>query len=115
SHHLLSHFFFSSRRRHTRFSRDWSSDVCSSDLGKRQVAVCGSDYHEDTVFQRLANPTLNVLAWSASEKDILEAVEAGHSYFTFKIGRASCRGRVEVSVVHGSMEKHHSPYVNAMN
>src|SRR5690606_28121695 len=30
-------FFFSSRRRHTRFSRDWSSDVCSSDLF---VAVC---------------------------------------------------------------------------
>src|SRR5690606_40633293 len=29
--HALS-FFFSSRRRHTRFSRDWSSDVCSSDL-----------------------------------------------------------------------------------
>src|SRR5690606_40900017 len=28
----LSLFFFSSRRRHTRFSRDWSSDVCSSDL-----------------------------------------------------------------------------------
>src|SRR5690606_40439618 len=27
-----SFFFFSSRRRHTRFSRDWSSDVCSSDL-----------------------------------------------------------------------------------
>src|SRR5690606_40612567 len=25
-------FFLSSRRRHTRFSRDWSSDVCSSDL-----------------------------------------------------------------------------------
>src|SRR5690606_41164435 len=25
-------FFFTSRRRHTRFSRDWSSDVCSSDL-----------------------------------------------------------------------------------
>src|SRR5690606_40771617 len=28
----LFYFFFSSRRRHTRFSRDWSSDVCSSDL-----------------------------------------------------------------------------------
>src|SRR5690606_40427457 len=28
-------FFFSSRRRHTRFSRDWSSDVCSSDLKTR--------------------------------------------------------------------------------
>ena len=51
--------------------------------GKRQVAVCGSDYHEDTVFQRLANPTLNVLAWSPSEKDLLEAIESGHSYFTY--------------------------------
>src|SRR5439155_3093997 len=29
---LLSCFFFSSRRRHTRWPRDWSSDVCSSDL-----------------------------------------------------------------------------------
>src|SRR2546429_5261411 len=34
SHHcwLAMFFFFSSRRRHTRCSRDWSSDVCSSDL-----------------------------------------------------------------------------------
>src|SRR5690606_40895958 len=30
-------FFLSSRRRHTRFSRDWSSDVCSSDL----IMACG--------------------------------------------------------------------------
>src|SRR3712207_9062013 len=29
---LLCLFFFSSRRRHTRYWRDWSSDVCSSDL-----------------------------------------------------------------------------------
>src|SRR3989449_6488003 len=29
---ILYFFFFSSRRRHTRCSRDWSSDVCSSDL-----------------------------------------------------------------------------------
>src|SRR3712207_8461193 len=29
---VLSIFFFSSRRRHTRYWRDWSSDVCSSDL-----------------------------------------------------------------------------------
>src|SRR5690606_17244357 len=29
---LMCCFCFSSRRRHTRFSRDWSSDVCSSDL-----------------------------------------------------------------------------------
>src|SRR5256884_195930 len=32
-------FFFSSRRRHTRCSRDWSSDVCSSDLGAAAVQL----------------------------------------------------------------------------
>src|SRR5690606_40040016 len=32
AHSSSFNFFFSSRRRHTRFSRDWSSDVCSSDL-----------------------------------------------------------------------------------
>src|SRR2546429_2320076 len=32
-------FFFSSRRRHTRCSRDWSSDVCSSDLALTKAAV----------------------------------------------------------------------------
>src|SRR5690606_39934650 len=31
---------FSSRRRHTRFSRDWSSNVCSSDLPQRSIQ-CG--------------------------------------------------------------------------
>src|SRR5215203_6841277 len=43
-------FFFSSRRRHTRYWRDWSSDVCSSDLllgdlvhGSGVIALC----HED--------------------------------------------------------------------
>src|SRR3712207_8674322 len=30
-------FFFSSRRRHTRYWRDWSSDVCSSDLPHRPL------------------------------------------------------------------------------
>src|SRR5690606_40540430 len=30
---------FSSRRRHTRFSRDWSSDVCSSDLARDRVLL----------------------------------------------------------------------------
>src|SRR5207253_6901491 len=34
-------FFFSSRRRHTRWPRDWSSDVCSSDLHTiALVCVC---------------------------------------------------------------------------
>src|SRR3712207_7116855 len=32
-------FFFSSRRRHTRYWRDWSSDVCSSDLQLARAAV----------------------------------------------------------------------------
>src|SRR5688500_20401644 len=32
-------FFFSSRRRHTRLQGDWSSDVCSSDLADRVVAM----------------------------------------------------------------------------
>src|SRR5689334_23752176 len=32
------HFFFSSRRRHTRWNCDWSSDVCSSDLYRRTSA-----------------------------------------------------------------------------
>src|SRR3712207_8799048 len=33
----IEFFFFSSRRRHTRYWRDWSSDVCSSDLQKSSL------------------------------------------------------------------------------
>src|SRR5690606_30569446 len=40
---LSVRFFFSSRRRHTRFSRDWSSDVCSSDLHHGRLPL----YHMD--------------------------------------------------------------------
>src|SRR2546430_14548435 len=36
---MLVFFFFSSRRRHTRFDCDWSSDVCSSDLNDFRVIV----------------------------------------------------------------------------
>src|SRR5437868_10253826 len=35
----ISFFFFSSRRRHTRSKRDWSSDVCSSDLAHADGSV----------------------------------------------------------------------------
>src|SRR5690606_40638905 len=38
-------FFFSSRRRHTRFSRDWSSDVCSSDLRAPYEVL--ADWHDE--------------------------------------------------------------------
>src|SRR5688572_32455209 len=41
---VLFVFFFSSRRRHTRFDCDWSSDVCSSDL-----SVAGADIKEEPV------------------------------------------------------------------
>src|SRR3712207_8311563 len=34
-------FFFSSRRRHTRYWRDWSSDVCSSDLRTSEIVDLG--------------------------------------------------------------------------
>ena len=36
---VLCVFFFSSRRRHTRLVSDWSSDVCSSDLGDIEDAI----------------------------------------------------------------------------
>src|SRR5437899_3227244 len=38
THGVMTNFFFSSRRRHTRCLSDWSSDVCSSDLADREVA-----------------------------------------------------------------------------
>src|SRR2546430_5990395 len=38
-------FFFSSRRRHTRFDCDWSSDVCSSDLSTKYVQAPSKDCH----------------------------------------------------------------------
>src|SRR5256885_7461812 len=39
---MIGVFFFSSRRRHTRLQGDWSSDVCSSDLGALDL-LAGSD------------------------------------------------------------------------
>src|SRR5690625_6395598 len=42
---LHHYYFFSSRRRHTRWPRDWSSDVCSSDLRK------GTQQYQDQIEQ----------------------------------------------------------------
>src|SRR2546429_4413109 len=47
-------FFFSSRRRHTRCSRDWSSDVCSSDLS----VVCAASYEARKFGVRSAMPAV---------------------------------------------------------
>src|SRR3712207_2790751 len=44
---LICFFFFSSRRRHTRYWRDWSSDVCSSDLARLVLGIYPSQ--TDTV------------------------------------------------------------------
>src|SRR5699024_11832268 len=45
-------FFFSSRRRHTRSKRDWSSDVCSSDL-KQNIAYATVHNDEQTPHMHL--------------------------------------------------------------
>src|SRR5699024_4847913 len=48
-------FFFSSRRRHTRSKRDWSSDVCSSDLPGPQIAQVQLDLSQEQSLRRFAN------------------------------------------------------------
>src|SRR6266436_8512354 len=58
---LFFFFFFSSRRRHTRCSRDWSSDVCSSDLGVGALQA----FHATIA---AAHPVLADLAWLAAGK-----------------------------------------------
>src|SRR3712207_6903339 len=89
-------FFFSSRRRHTRYWRDWSSDVCSSDLVLvltewRQYRELDPVAFSRVVAQRRVLDGRNALdreAWTA----------AGWTYRALgrraKIGRASCRERV---------------------
>src|SRR5690606_40231029 len=99
-------FFFSSRRRHTRFSRDWSSDVCSSDLDGRDAEYAiarGFDVHPSD-----GSPNMARLAGERLGFDVpvlrfseLEAVEAFDAVWC-QIGRASCRERVESWVGGGS-------------
>src|SRR5690606_16896094 len=53
---------FSSRRRHTRFSRDWSSDVCSSDLWQGYAQVSARDGVLTTLRQHFAQLRFPVAA-----------------------------------------------------
>src|SRR5438034_8683855 len=82
-------FFFSSRRRHTRSLCDWSSDVCSSDLTAGVLAALH-------VMQR--EPERRECLWVNARR-----LQAGLRSMGFdigtKIGRASCRERVEMLVV----------------
>src|SRR2546428_14152764 len=50
------YFFFSSRRRHTRSDRDWSSDVCSSDLGSMAGRFEGLSDLEWRLFEDIFPP-----------------------------------------------------------
>src|SRR5690606_39794702 len=66
-------FFFSSRRRHTRFSRDWSSDVCSSDLTAR-VQLDGAEVALTATELRLLHLLLASPGQVFSRPRIYEAV-----------------------------------------
>src|SRR5256886_5682671 len=46
-------FFFSSRRRHTRFDCDWSSDVCSSDLKSEFEKMCKENGITQEEYERI--------------------------------------------------------------
>src|SRR3712207_8135594 len=59
---LLFFFFFSSRRRHTRYWRDWSSDVCSSDL-KVQTRNREEEVDEDTTHRTGHRPCVDGHRW----------------------------------------------------
>src|SRR5256886_6469662 len=88
-------FFFSSRRRHTRFDCDWSSDVCSSDLG---VTL---DPEKEVNLAIGSKPALAMLpAAFINLGDITLMTVPGypvagtHTKYYGEIGRASCRERV---------------------
>src|SRR5204862_5128497 len=95
-------FFFSSRRRHTRSLRDWSSDVCSSDLRDlRQrgllddtLVVWTSEFGR-TPFNNSADAKgREHHPWAFSSWLAGGGVRGGLVYGA-KIGRASCRERGE--------------------
>src|SRR2546421_5262282 len=69
-------FFFSSRRRHTRSDRDWSSDVCSSDLiyGFQMIFPYSNlfcvFYHTDTS-TKMINSTSKLIIYVITSSKIL--------------------------------------------
>src|SRR5690606_39715004 len=60
-------FFFSSRSRHTRFSRDWSSDVCSSDLDLAVMAAKRSA-RQNIILLREAYPLVDPMLRTESPR-----------------------------------------------
>src|SRR5437868_10514436 len=85
-------FFFSSRRRHTSSKRDWSSDVCSSDLdlrGGRCVRLRQGDYEQETVFG--SDPAAMARRWVAEGAEVLHIVDLDRSEER-RVGK-ECRSR----------------------
>src|SRR5690606_39543818 len=95
-------FFFSSRRRHTRFSRDWSSDVCSSDLGLIVSERLSAELSPVLGRARQAHQEGRDLGGLLSERPELADVDIPS---LMEIGRASCRERVDS--VGGAGELHY--------
>src|SRR5207253_5711666 len=93
-------FFFSSRRRHTRWPRDWSSDVCSSDLRTEQALADALEDHALVLIP--ANNATQI-------RRALELTDRWHVngalYGGQKIGRASCRERVLLKEVEGAIKR----------
>src|SRR2546430_8114037 len=91
---MLCFFFFSSRRRHTRFDCDWSSDVCSSDLGlldRRSAAVARG---RPRVLLLLGLQLLQALEHALGADDVGMLLGIALLQGVEQIGRASCRERV---------------------
>src|SRR2546430_8415191 len=65
---VIDYFFFSSRRRHTRFDCDWSSDVCSSDLGATLVDDGGQGWSSTGAWNTASSSTdiKGGLHWTAT-------------------------------------------------
>src|SRR5699024_12092023 len=72
-------FFFSSRRRHTRSKRDWSSDVCSSDLEKATTVIVPDYQLSFAIGKRGQNARLaaKLTGWKIDIKSESTAKEEG--------------------------------------
>src|SRR5260370_20083812 len=101
-----SHFFFSSRRRHTRFKCDWSSDVCSSDLdGTALLPTIEAMAEERLAAVRRERPRGPYVLGGHCNGALVAVEIARRLIAADEIGRAACRGRVEISVGAGSFKK----------
>src|SRR5438105_11779817 len=92
--HYYLFFFFSSRRRHTRSTRDWSSDVCSSDLS-RPLQVQPAPHHRLSQSVELSARPLPAAGHRRDgEHGPHQATLLRQPPPLEQIGRASCRERV---------------------